>query len=50
MAWGSDTRGRATEVAMDKIHKKFGDISLRPATLVTPGNVDEVSGYETESH
>lgn len=49
MAWGSDARGRATEVAMDKIHQKFGDISLRPATLVKPGKIDEASGYGTES-
>ena len=49
MAWGSDTRGRATEIAMDKIHQKFGDTSLRPATLVTPGKNDNASGFETGS-
>ena len=49
MAWGSDTRGRAPEIAMDKIHQKFGDTSLRPATLVTPGKNDNASGFETGS-
>ena len=49
MAWGNDTRGRATEIAMDKIHQKFGDTSLRPATLVTPGKNDNASGFETGS-
>ena len=49
LAWGSDTRGRATEIAMDKIHQKFGNTSLRPATLVTPGKNDSAPSYETES-
>lgn len=49
MSWGSDGRGRAAEIAMDKIHQKFGDISLLPATLVAVDNPREVSGYESES-
>ena len=49
VAWGSDSRGRATEIAMDRIHQKFGTTSLRPATLVTPGKNSGAPSYETES-
>ncbi|MDU7516788.1 MAG: DNA polymerase IV, partial [Varibaculum cambriense] len=49
LAWGSDSRGRATEIAMDRIHQKFGTTSLRPATLVTPGKNSGAPSYETES-